>query len=59
MVHKLLTIKEVAEILKVSYDTALHIAKYGNLPYTCVGKQYRVSEEDLKNYLNKHKISKK
>ena len=50
---KLLTVKEVAEILKVSYDTALHLVKYGDIPYVCIGKQYRISEKELENYINK------
>ena len=48
---KLLTVKEVAEILKVSYETALNFVKYSGITYINVGKQYRVSEKDFENYI--------
>ena len=46
---ELLTVHEVAIILKVSYETALMYVKQNNLTIK-VGRQYRVS----KDLLNKH-----
>ena len=42
---KMLTPAEVAERLSISYDTALRMIKYGNLPHMKIGRQYRVSEK--------------
>lgn len=50
---KLLTPKEVAEILQVSYDSALAFVKYSGVDYLQVGRQYRVSEDKLRAFLNK------
>lgn len=43
---ELLTPEEVARILKVSYHSALDIIKR-NFAYIKVGKQYRVSKEEV------------
>lgn len=48
---ELLTIYEVAEILKVSYETALMYVKQNNLAIK-VGRQYRVSQEKLARLLS-------
>ena len=48
---ELLTIYEVAEILKVSYETALMYVKQNNLAIK-VGRQYRVSQEKLARHLS-------
>lgn len=50
---KVLTVKEVAEILKVSYDSALAFVKYSGIDYIQVGRQYRVTEEKLTSFLTK------
>ena len=50
---KLLTPKEVAEILQVSYDSALAFVKYSGVDYLQVGRQYRVSEDKLRAFLSK------
>jgi excisionase family DNA binding protein len=49
----MLTTKEVAAILKVSYDSALEFIKHSGIDYIKVGRQYRVSEEKLKAFLMK------
>ena len=49
MKSKYLTITEVAEMLKVSYDTALSFVK-NKVEYVTVGRQYRVLENKL-NYV--------
>lgn len=50
MKDRYLTVKEVAEMLKVSYDTALYFVK-GNIEYIKVGRQYRVLESKLNEVL--------
>ena len=50
---KVLTVKEVAGILKVSYDSALAFIKYSGIDYTQVGRQYRVTEDKLNAFLAK------
>ena len=49
------TISDIANILKISYDTALNLVKYSGIPHTRVGRQFRVEESDFVNYLNKIK----
>ena len=48
----LLTVQEVADILRVSYETALQYVKQNNLSIK-VGRQYRVPEDKLNAHLNK------
>ena len=47
----LLTVHEVAEILRVSYETALMYVKQNNLALK-IGRQYRVSSEKLARHLS-------
>lgn len=49
----MLTPREVAEILKISYESALAFLKYSGVDYIRVGRQYRVSEEKLNAFLSK------
>jgi excisionase family DNA binding protein len=49
----MLTPKEVAAILKISYESALAFIKYSGIDYIRIGNQYRVSAEKLKAFLNK------
>lgn len=53
-----LTVTEVAEMLRVSYDTALSFIKY-NVEYISVGRQYRVLESKLNAVLYPEKAVKK
>ena len=48
---ELLTVQEVADILKVSYETALMYVKQHNLAIQ-VGRQYRVPKDKLAAHLN-------
>lgn len=48
---ELLTPEEVAEILKISYHSALDIIKR-NFRYVKVGKQYRVPRTEIEKLLN-------
>ena len=50
---EMLTPKEVAETLKISYEAALAFIKYSGIDYVRVGRQYRVSEDKLKAFLMK------
>lgn len=52
-VPEMLTPKDVAEILKISYDSALAFIKYSGIDYHRIGNQYRVSAEKLHAFLNK------
>ena len=49
---ELLTVKEVSEILKVSYETALMYIKQNGLAIK-VGHQYRVSKDKLAAHISK------
>lgn len=48
-----LTPKEVAGLLKISYDSALAFVKYSGVDHIKVGRQYRVSEAKLRTFLMK------
>lgn len=48
---ELLTPREVAAVLKVSYDTALDFIKYSGIKYIQIGRQYRVEERTLNAFL--------
>lgn len=50
---KFLTPNEIAEILKISYPTALAFVKYSGIDYIKIGNQYRVSEEKFNAYIQK------
>ena len=41
---KLLTVREIARALQVSYEIALHMVKH-DMRYIRLGRQYRVTEE--------------
>lgn len=48
----MLTPYDVAERLQVSYDTVLSLIKQGELPHVKIGRQYRVSEKALNDFIN-------
>ena len=50
---EMLTPKEVADILKISYEAALAFIKYSGIDYHKIGNQYRVSSEKLRAFLNR------
>lgn len=58
MKDKYLTVKEVAEMLKISYETALNFIKH-NTEYVNIGRQYRVSESKLNSVLYPEKSVKR
>jgi len=47
------TVKEIAEMLKVTMKTIYRIIEAGELPAARVGKSLRISETNLKKYLDK------
>ena len=48
----MLTPYDVAERLQVSYDTVLSLIKQGEIAHVKVGRQYRVSEKALADFIN-------
>lgn len=50
---KLYTLQEAAAIAKVSVQTLRAHIRKGNLDYQKAGRQYRVSEQALKDWLAK------
>ena len=51
--NKLLTVNEVAKILRVSNMTVYRLVKSKQLPAIRVGKNYRIKETDVDRYLNR------
>ncbi len=49
---KVYTLEEVAEILKLTYWTVYGYVSNGKLKATKIGKQWRVTDEDLKKFLS-------
>ncbi len=49
--HRLLTVKEVAETMRVSNMTIYRLIKSGELAATRVGRGYRIGEGDVEAYL--------
>ena len=50
--HRLLTVREVAEAMRVSTMTVYRLIKGGELPAIRVGKHFRIRETDLSGYLD-------
>lgn len=50
---EMLTPHDVAEIMKVSYETALEFIKYSGIDYIKIGRQYRVTKDKLTAFLLK------
>ena len=59
MVDRYMTVTEIAEFLKVSYDTALEFVKYSGVESVKVGRQYRVLESKLNEFLYPPKVARK
>jgi excisionase family DNA binding protein len=51
--NKLLTVNEVASILRVSNMTVYRLLKSGQIPAIRVGKNYRIKESDVNDYLSR------
>ncbi len=50
--EQLLTVSEVADHMRVSNMTVYRLIKAGELPALQIGKNYRISSEDLSAYLD-------
>ena len=48
---KLLTVAEVASVMRVSKMTVYRLVHSGDLPAVRVGRSFRVSEKDVNDYL--------
>jgi len=57
MMSVLLTPRDVAEILKISYDSSLSFIRYSGIDYIKIGRQYRVSHDKLEAFISKKGIS--
>lgn len=53
---RLLTVAEVAGIMRVSNMTVYRLIKSGELPALRVGKNYRLRESDVDRYLSKRSV---
>ena len=49
---RLLTVNEVADLLRVSRMTVYRLIKTGEMPALRVGRSYRLREEDVDTYLS-------
>jgi len=50
---RLLTVNEVADLLRVSRMTVYRLIKEGQMPALRVGRSYRLREDDVDDYLSK------
>ncbi len=50
---RLLTVNEVAGLLRVSRMTVYRLIKEGQMPALRVGRSYRLLEDDVDDYLSK------
>ena len=53
--NKLYTAQEIADKLKIRKTTVYELIKRGELPSSKIGKQLRISEDQLSEYLNKNR----
>ena len=54
MMEPMLTVKEIACVLHVSYKIALAVVK-SDMRYVRIHRQYRVSQEEFEKYLAKQR----
>lgn len=59
MNNKIMTIKEVAEYLKIKEATAYALAAKGEIPGFKVGGSWRFDREDIEQWIEKQKSVKK
>ena len=48
----MLTPYDIADLMQVSYDTALEFIKTSGIPFVRVGRQYRVSEKAFNAFVS-------
>jgi excisionase family DNA binding protein len=51
--QRLLTVREVADVMRVSNMTVYRLIKTGHLPATRVGRGYRIWESTVEGYLTR------
>ena len=51
MADMYLTVADVADMLKISYDKALEFIKFSGVEYVQIGRQYRVLQSKLNLFL--------
>lgn len=56
-IGRLLTVAEVATVMRVSRMTVYRLIRRGQLKAIRVGRNYRVREEDLSTYLESSAVS--
>ena len=49
----LMTVSELATVLRVGRSTAYGLVSAGTIPYVKVGRQFRVYREDVLNFLRR------
>ena len=54
--ESLLTVAEVASVMRVSNMTVYRLIKSGQLPALKVGKNYRIRESDVDQYLTDRSV---
>jgi excisionase family DNA binding protein len=54
---RLLTVSEVAAVMRVSNMTVYRLIKSGQLAALRVGKNYRIRESDMNQYLNEGSVT--
>ncbi len=57
MVSRLLTVAEVALVMRVSRMTVYRLIRRGQLKAIRVGRNYRVRENDLNSYLEEQAVT--
>ena len=58
MTDEILTLKEVAQYLKLAEKTAYRLAAEGKLPGFKVGGSWRFKKEDIENWIAEQKTTK-
>ena len=56
---KLLTVKEVADILRISRFSVYNLVKRGDLPALKILNKLRFSHQNIEDYLSKQKVNTK
>lgn len=59
MITTIYTIKQVAELLQVSKQTIYNYITSGKLQATKAGKEYRITNEQLEEFINSNTVNKR